>query len=285
MPNTPTRVANRLASGLKEFQPILESAKARDVNESDTVIIITDMLSEMFGYDKYSELTSEVSVRGTYCDLATTVDGEVQFLVEVKAIGSELKDSHTRQAVDYAANTGVEWVVLTNGAIWKIYKVNFGKPIDPELVIEFDLLSLDAKSDEHIDSLFLLSKEGFRKSALGEYEAQREALSRFCIAALILSDPVLNVVRKELRRMSPDVRIDIEQVKAVLKRDVIKRDAIEGDKAAEAHRRVARAIAKAAKAKTAGTLEEAPAQPETALPIQSAETSLETNTKTAAAKV
>lgn len=34
----PVKVAERLAAGLKRFQPILSSAKARDVNESDTSI-------------------------------------------------------------------------------------------------------------------------------------------------------------------------------------------------------------------------------------------------------
>ncbi len=249
MATTPARVANRLASTLKQFQPVLDSARNRDVNESDTVIIVTDLLSEMFGYDKYSELTSEVAIRGTYCDLATKISGKVQFLVEVKAIGSELKDSHTRQAVDYAAAEGVDWVVLTNGAIWKIYKVSFGKPIEPELVIGFDLLTLDPKNEEHIECLFLLSKEGFAKDALRDYDAQREALSRYCIAALLVSDPVVHVIRKEVRRLSPDVKISDEQVRGVLESEVIKRDALEGDKASEAHRRVARALAKAAKAK------------------------------------
>lgn len=282
--NTPTRVANRLASGLKQFQPILESAKARDVNESDTVIIITDMLSEMFGYDKYSELTSEVAIRGTYCDLATTVDGEVQFLIEVKAIGADLKDTHTRQAVEYAATEGVDWVALTNGAAWKIYKLTFGKPIEPELVIGFDLLALDPKTDEHIDRLFLLSKEGFRRSALDEYDAQREALSRFCIAALALSDPVVNVIRKELRRLSPNVRIDGEQVRAVLERDVIKRDALEGDKAAEAHRRLARAMAKAAKVKSSPAAVETLTTPEPSVSAKTPETPSEPAPEAKAAK-
>src|SRR3954468_17860694 len=102
MPPIPTKVEDRLIGAIKRFQPIIQSAKARDVNESDTVIIVTDMLSEVFGYDKYSEITSEFAVRGTFCDLATKVDGTVQCLIEVKAIGTELKESHTKQAVDYA---------------------------------------------------------------------------------------------------------------------------------------------------------------------------------------
>ena len=47
------KVAERIVAGLKRFQPILASAKARDVGESDTVTIIVDMLAEIFGYDKY----------------------------------------------------------------------------------------------------------------------------------------------------------------------------------------------------------------------------------------
>jgi len=119
MATVPSRAAERIASNLKKFQPIVQSAKQRDVNESDTVIIVTDMLSELFGYEKYGDITSEIAVRGTYCDLATKLDGHVQCLIEVKAAGTELKESHTKQAVDYAANQGVDWVVLTNAVQWK----------------------------------------------------------------------------------------------------------------------------------------------------------------------
>ncbi len=249
MSATPSRVANRLAHGLKNFQSVLVSAKDRDVNESDTVIIVTGLLSELFGYDKYSEVTSEVSIRGSYCDLATKVGNEVHFLVEVKAIGSELKEGHTRQAVDYAANQGAEWVVLTNGAVWRIYKVVFSKPVEAELIIEVDLLALDPKSAESVDSLYLLTKEGFRKSALAEYDAQRQALSRFCVAALLRSDAVVQVVRRELRRMAPGVKIEPEQVRAVLEREVLKRDVLDGDRAEEARRKVNKALAKSARHK------------------------------------
>jgi ASC-1-like (ASCH) protein len=81
MANIPQRVENRLVAGIKKFQPILADAQKRDVNESDTVIIITDMLSEIFGYDKYSELTSEKAIRGTFCDLATKIETHASYSV------------------------------------------------------------------------------------------------------------------------------------------------------------------------------------------------------------
>jgi len=40
------------------------------VSEADTITLVKDLLSEVLGYDKYAELTSEHSIRGTYCDLA-----------------------------------------------------------------------------------------------------------------------------------------------------------------------------------------------------------------------
>lgn len=87
MAAVPKRVADRLVAGLKRYQPILESAKSRDVNESDTSMIVSDMLADLFGYDKYNEITRELCIRGTYCDLAVRIDEKFQFLIEVKAIG------------------------------------------------------------------------------------------------------------------------------------------------------------------------------------------------------
>ena len=121
MSNISKKVVDRLAAGLKRYQPVLEAAKNRDVNESDTSMIVSDMLAEIFGFDKYTEVTREHCIRGTYCDLAVVVDDKMRYLIEVKAIGTELKDQHVKQAVDYAANKGIEWVALTNAVRWNVF--------------------------------------------------------------------------------------------------------------------------------------------------------------------
>src|SRR5699024_7547671 len=141
----PTKAVDRIRSELKRFQPIIQTAKARDVNESDTVVIVTDLLQYIFGYDKYNEITSEHMIRGTYCDLAVKIGGTVAFLLEVKSIGTELKDGNVKQENDYAANQGVKWVGLTNGQIWRIYKVTVSKPIEFEVVVDLDLLTMNHK--------------------------------------------------------------------------------------------------------------------------------------------
>jgi predicted type IV restriction endonuclease len=149
-----------------------------------------------------------------------------------------------KQAVDYAANQGVDWVVLTNGIRWRIYNVTYGKPIDQELVVEIDFCAINPKSQVDLESLYLFCKEGWVKSVLGDYQMQKQALSRFFLGALVLGEPVLDVIRRELRRVSPDVRIETDQIKAVLTNEVLKREVIDGEKADEARKKIARAASK-----------------------------------------
>jgi Type I restriction enzyme R protein N terminus (HSDR_N) len=234
MASIPKRVSERLVAGIKHFQPILTAAKDRDVGETDTVTIVKDMLADVFGYDKYSELTSEFSIRGTYCDLAIKLDGKLSTLIEVKAIGLDLKDSHVKQAVDYAANQGVDWVLLTNGIRWCVYHVIFSRPIVQELVVDINFSVINPKAGTDMDMLYLWCKEGWQRSALGEFHTQKQALSRFFLGAMVLSEPVLDLIRRELRRVSPDVKIDTDQIRAVLESEVVKREVMEGEKAEEA---------------------------------------------------
>lgn len=245
MISIPKRTKERIISGIKRFQPILESAKARDVNESDTVIIVTDILAEVFGYDKYSEITSEFSIRSTYCDLATKIDGKLQSLIEVKAIGSDLKDNFIKQATDYAANQGADWVVLTNGIVWKFFKVTFAKPIDQELVLEIDFLSLNPKINDNLELIYFFTKEGWLKDCLEGYHAQRQALNRFFLGTIILGNSVVELIRRELRKISPDVKVDANQIRNVISQEVLKRDVVEGEKVEEAKKTVSRILNKA----------------------------------------
>lgn len=271
MPTIPKRVANRLTAGLKRFQPILSSARARDLNEADTVSIIKGILCEIFGYARYAEITSEHAIRGTFCDLAILVDGQLQFLIEAKAIGVDLNERHTKQAIDYAANQGVNWVILTNAVTWQIYHVTFGKPIDHQLVVEFDMLLLDVQNPSDIESLFLLAKEGLPKSVLDDYHTQRQATNRFLLGALMLSEPVLKAVRRELKHISPDVKLDIADIKDVIKHEVVKRDVIDGEEAKDAQKQVHKVLGKMHKKKKRPTKK--------SLPVPSPGTALE-ETKT-----
>lgn len=235
----PKKVADRFAKTVKGYQSILQQQKARDVSEADTVTIVKDILSDVFGYDKYADLTSEHAIRGTYCDLAVKLDGKLSMLIEVKAIGTDLKENHVKQAIDYAANQGCDWVALTNGISWHMYHVIFKKPIDKQLIASFDFIEVNPKKSADVECLYLVTREGFSKSALSEYRDRKEATSRYMLAAVVMSDPVVGAVRRELRRVS-DMLVDADDITKMLREEVLKRDAIEGQDADAATKRVQR---------------------------------------------
>jgi len=220
--------SDRIVREIPKFQKILKKAKDRDVNESDTVTIIADVLSSVFGYDKYAEVTSEQAIRGTYCDLAIKLNNKIKYLIEVKAVGTDLKDNHLRQAINYGAHSGIQWTILTNGIIWEIYSIKFVQPIGYELVCKFDFTLLNPKKQEDQEKIYLLCKEGTISAAIEEYHDHVQMVNKFMIGAVTITQPVVNTIRKELRRISPNLRVTEEEIKGILVSEVIKREVQEG---------------------------------------------------------
>lgn len=225
------KVTDRIALQLKKYQTILTEAKDRDISESDTVVIIGDMLAEMLGYKKYTEITTEFAIRGTYVDLAVKVGSDIRFLIEAKAIGVALKDSHVKQAIDYGANHGIEWVVLTNGIIWQVYKIHFRQPIDKALIFEVDILQASPRNQQLLECFGNLSREGFTQSSMTAFFQQQQATSKFSLAALLTSEPVLLTLRKELKKIGAGTKVDDTFLKSVLQNEVLKREVVDSDEA------------------------------------------------------
>lgn len=264
MVTIPVKVKTRLLEGVKKFQPIVRKAQAKDINESDTVTIISDILSDVFGYDKYTEITSEFAIKKTFCDLAIKLDGTPKLLIEAKAAGLDLKDQHIRQAVDYGANSGVEWVILTNSVVWKVYSITFGKPVMAELVYEFDFSAISTKRQNDLEMIYYLTKEAMTKgsrTSLDEYHTQQQLVNRFTVSQVIMSEPVLNSIRSAIRKISSDVKVSNEEIHKIILEEIIKRDILDDDKYADAKKKVSKALKPASKPapKKSAPTEESPA--------------------------
>ena len=244
------KVTDRITAQIKRYQTILADAKNRDISESDTVVIIADILADVFGYKKYVEITTEFAIRGTYVDLAAKVGDDVRFLVEAKAIGVHLKEAHVKQAIDYGANHGMEWIVLTNGASWRVYKIHFRQPIDKSLVFDFDLLQANARSPQVLECFENLSREGFTKSSMTALFQAKQITSKFSLAAVLVSEPMLAALRREIRRHFPGIRIEEDALKLILEQEVLKREVVDSDEARQALDILKRALKSAARAKS-----------------------------------
>lgn len=218
------KTEDRIKNNLAKFQKVLAIAKDRDLNESDTVSIITDMLSEVFGYEKYIEITSELAIRGTYCDLAIKLNDKIEYLIECKAVGIDLKDNHLRQAIGYGANKGIQWIILTNGLEWQVHKLKFEQPIQCELVAKFDMSSVSIKNERDIQSLAIITKEGVEKSFREEMYEKIQCVNKFVVGQLLLNEPVLSTIRREIKKLSDGINVDEAEVVSLLRDNIIRRE-------------------------------------------------------------
>ena len=245
----PAIVSSRFSVAIPKFRKVLEQARERDVNESDTVTIITDILEEVFGFDKYNEITREYAIQGTYCDLAIKSNKKIEYLIEVKAIGIDLKEPHLRQAINYAAREGIRWVVLTNGICWLVHRVTLEDRVATSKLLEFDFTSLNHRKKEDQEMLLLLCKRGVSKDLIDDFYEYRQSANRYSIAALLQPEQVIGVISRELRRITNGVKVSAEEIQALITHEILKRDVVESDAAKEASKAIKKAIKKNTKAK------------------------------------
>lgn len=247
--NVPAPVQERFKREVPKFQKVVQNALSRDVNEADTVVIITDMLEQIFGMDKYEDVTREFAIQGTYCDLAVRTGNSIDYLVEVKAIGLDLKDNHLRQAVNYAASEGIRWVVLTNGIKWQIHHVIVDGSVSHELVVEFDFLEIGPRKASDQEMLFLLCKRAVNKDLIEQFYEQKQACNRFVLGALVMSDSVISLLRRQLRQITPGLKVDEDSIREIIEKEVLKREVVETDSAKDAQKKLKRAMTKIAREK------------------------------------
>jgi hypothetical protein len=253
--NIPAKFSKRVNESLKKYQGVITQIKKKDANESDTVTVITDILQDIFGYDKYSDITSEYAIRGTYCDLAILDDHKkIKFLVEVKAVSVTLNDSHIKQALDYGANAGVNWVILTNAETWMLYKIKFGKPIDKELVSEFNLLNINPKTDKELEALFVISKDGQEKSVIEDFYSSIQVKNKFIIGSLLNSPDIYSLIRRTMKKLFDDVKINEEEIADIMANDIIKREIIDSEESKKAKKDIEKTYKKLERIKEKNSL-------------------------------
>ncbi|MEO9340105.1 hypothetical protein ABFT80_21990 [Mesorhizobium sp. SB112] len=259
MHKLPKKFVERVASALKKYQRVALAQQKSDVAEADTVTLIKDVLSDVFGYDKYEELTAEHQIKSTFCDLAIKIGGQLRLLIEVKSAGSALSENHLRQVIDYGAHQGIHWVILTNAVEWRLVRIYVANQISHEEVCRIVFADMNAKNEDHLQSMFLFAKEGLTTDAMDAFHQQAQLFNKFTVSAVMRTDPVISVVRREIRRLFPDVKIGNDTLASLIENEVIKRETIEGDKAKEAATRIRKANNKIERAKSKVTKADAEA--------------------------
>ncbi|MGA9117445.1 MAG: hypothetical protein WB626_11765, partial [Bacteroidota bacterium] len=160
-------------------------------------------------------------IRGTYADYIVQVNGRRYFIVEVKSMGLELSEKHLRQAVNYAANEGIDWALLTNAKRFDFYRILFTKPIDSRRVFSVDLGD-KAQLKKGAEQLQYLTRTLLPSKGLDSLWHKYSALEPSNVCRLLFSKQVIGYVRRELKR-SHKTRFEEDEIKNVLTRIIEER--------------------------------------------------------------
>lgn len=211
-PKWETAARERMKTAIKKFSKPLADLVARDANEGDTRLLVTDMLCEGFGFDKYAELTTEYRVKGEFADYGIRLDKDLIAFLEVKRVATKLAAKHLRQVETYAVNEGVEWVILTSGVVWQIYHITGGLPIVVDLALDVNLFGEDTLAQK-ANQLYYLTKESLKRRQIDTLWQAKRATSPKSLAKVLTSENVVSAIRKELKRTTGQSVTDAEVVK------------------------------------------------------------------------
>ena len=217
---------DRIKEAIKKYAKPLEMLKARDAAESDTRILITDVLCDAFGLDKYSDLRTEQLIAKEFADYVIQIDGKQHAIVEAKRVGLVLKDTHFKQAKQYAVNEGIEWIILTNGQVWQVYCLTAGLPVVHEKILEFDILSQEHSIDEKAERMALITKESLKRGRLDEYRKKVNARSPKVLLEALFTEDVINLIKKEVRR-DTGIVLTPEEIVKTLRKQIIRDDLLD----------------------------------------------------------
>ena len=206
----------KLLSSLKRYRKKYLLEKYSELDESGTRLMINSLLTDVLGFKSIEEVKTEYMIRGTYTDYIIQVKGKRYFIVEVKAMGLELSQKHLRQAVNYAANEGIEWALLTNGSCFDFYRVMFNKPIDSRKVFSVDLTD-ESQLKVALECLQFITKPIILHKGLENLWNKYSALEPSNISRLLYSKYIINFLRRQLRKAHKNKFSD-EEIKAVLTR-------------------------------------------------------------------
>jgi len=211
-----------IKSALRRYQKPLSELVARDANEGDTRLLVTDFLCDALGFDKYEDLTTEFAVRGEFADYGVRIDKQLVAFIEVKRAAQDLSAKHLRQVETYAVKEGLEWMILTNGRAWQVYHVeaHTGQQVATSLVFTVDLLGEEPPAKK-VATLFHLHRSALKRGTIADLWKQKAATAPEALADVLQSGNVIDAIRKEIRRRSK-FNPEAADVKAILRGQVIR---------------------------------------------------------------
>lgn len=211
-----------IVSCLEELRLKLDGLRKEGLKEIPTRTIFIDPLLKALGWNLVDPDEVELehpTVDGKSVDYALKINRKPVIFIEAKPLNDPLNDVKAiTQVVGYAANAGVEWCILTNGATYKVFKSTERAEAPDKLLFE---VSIDPKESEDTSQiakqLNRFSREATAQGVLDEI-GQRVFVTGKVRKALdkLFSDPPKGLV-KIIRSSIGDKSLTSAQIRESLK--------------------------------------------------------------------
>jgi|WetSurSiteA1Bulk_404760.scaffolds.fasta_scaffold00015_17 hypothetical protein len=149
---------SRIISGIKKFKNVLGESLELGINRFNTATVVIDMLKEILGYDKYSEIISDYGIKSSSCVAAVKKSGKLLFLLDIYPVEINVMPIQGLQLDSYGQYQNMDYVVVTNGIYWKVFIIDWGNN-SSNLDCEFDFMNLDPKNLSDLKKLQKLCRE------------------------------------------------------------------------------------------------------------------------------
>ncbi len=191
------------------------------LDESATRIMTNNFLTDILGYKELEEIKTEFRIKSEYADYVIQLKRKKHFVVEVKSIDLDIGEKHLRQSLSYAANEGIDWILLLNGREIQLYRVNFGKPVTTTLIYSLNLLDKDDYK-KCPKLLWYLTKTAVERGELEKFWKKTDALHPINVAKILYSEEIVRRLRNDLKDQT-GIYFQIEDVADALKNVITKK--------------------------------------------------------------
>jgi predicted Zn finger-like uncharacterized protein len=209
---------DKISDGFKQLHPRLVQISESTNKEEEVRHWCIDVLKVALGYSG-DDIEIQVPTLGKYTDIVLKKDGKAFLVIECKGIKSKLGRNVRFQAANYATSLSAEWIVVTNGQIWKLYRLRPRPGQDPHFIEIFDvaLLDEDGVSDSDATNLYLLTSRAVFGGDLEKRSHEVACITKKRIQQALDSERVIKALRLELvqsykEEHEQNVKLDDETV-------------------------------------------------------------------------
>ena len=219
---------DRIRALVEEYEQVLARGKQKEFSETDVSTKFMLPLLEALGWDirNIDEVKEQRKTLSGPADYSLNLHKRPRLVLELKRFDENLdgrrrvrgrEETYPEQAIRYAWQLKVDWVILSNFAETRLYYSHVAKPHEG---LVFSITH--DKYLEDFDRLWILSKEAVSSGILDSYEKRKE---RRDVDIEILADLLLcrRVLTENIRSNHPELPVEVvrESVQKLLDRILV----------------------------------------------------------------